>query len=447
MTCSLLKIVLTSPTFFPHSFGGGEQYVLCVARELQKKGHQVEVLTQCSWEGEEGKWLVQPYCYEGIVVSALGFNPRFLSPFEQYGGIGPLLKEAFSAELDRLEPDLVHINGLKPLITTLCVERGLPHLVTAHHAGITCPAGGWIREDGNRCHDAMGSHCVLCCNWWRRPKWYTGGIIGRIPGWLYRPLGEWLNRKPNLNYLERGLIYPWFVEQMISEKRMVLKNAQCLVSPSRFMADLLEKNGCPAEKIRIIPHGIEALPRFDPPALEIRPLRFGYVGRIEPLKGVHTLLEAAQLLGDASCELHIYGAARNPRDEAYFRSVLKGYQGKVPVVEHGLLPHNRIAEAYRDIDVLVVPSHVPESFGFVVLEAFSAGRPVIVFDSGALSELVRDGVDGFVAASNSAGALAENLGRFLADPGLARTLAQDDRDDFSVELHVTRLEEIYQSII
>lgn len=438
------RILLSSYDFLPHSFGGGEMYVYRLAKELRRLGNEVAVVIRTPWlEGSSG---FGSYCYDGIPVHTFSVDPSRSSHLEDHLGFGIATVDAVVSVLKEFSPDLVHINGLKAAFTKACNELGVPHVVTAHHAGIACPAGGGMRPDNSACLAPMGRGCIPCGNWWRRPCWYTGGVIGRLPSWFYRPLGKRHNGKKHLNYLERGLIYPWIVEESIAAKRMVLQHAQRLIVPSRYMAGLLERNGAPRDRIRLVPHGIEPLARTPLDEVGQRPLRFGYVGRLEPLKGIHTLLQAAELLAGTPLEIHIFGAARNARDESYFRDALTRFKGDATIVEHGVLPPERVGEAYRLIDVLVVPSQVPESFGLVVLEAFSAGRPVIAFNSGALPELVCQGVDGLVTVQNGPQALAEAMQQFLSRPSLVTEMAERTRHLYTLEGHVASLQEIYREV-
>ncbi len=444
-----MKIILSSAGFFPHSFGGGEIYVYRLAKELLRRGHEVRVVTPSRWLDGEGACHTTDYSCEDIPVTSLAVNPEKVSWEEMNNGCGPEILNALRAILKESSPDLVHINGMKPALVSLCNEQKIPHVVTAHHAGIVCPAGGLMKADGSVCDNEMNPEkCVPCCNFQRRPKWYTGGVIGRIPPWIYRPLGERLGKGKRLRYIERGLVTPWLVEKAMAEKKAALQNAGLFIAPSTFMRDLLIRNGCNPDRVVVILHGIEPVEK---PPLQSRlgkPVRFGYVGRIDPSKGLHVLLEAARTFPErSSCEIHIFGAARNPRDEAYRRRTLTDYRGEARVVDHGLMPHNRLAEAYAEIDVLVVPSLLPEAFGLVVAEAFSAGRPVIVFNSGALPELVTHGKDGFIVGENDSKSLVSAMQKFVDDPGLVTRMSRQIPHVRTVQEHVDELEELYQELV
>ena len=126
---------------------------------------------------------------------------------------------------------------------------------------------------------------------------------------------------------------------------------------------------------------------------------------------------------------------------------MDGYKGNSKVFVHGLVPHNKIAEAYANIDVLIVPSLVPEAFGLVVMEAFSAGRPVIVSTSGALPELVRHGIDGFVVDRNDSKALLRELRKYLETPDLIYEMSKQIPHVKNTSEYVDKLEVCYGTLL
>jgi glycosyltransferase involved in cell wall biosynthesis len=221
-----------------------------------------------------------------------------------------------------------------------------------------------------------------------------------------------------------------------------------MIAPSAWVRDLLVRNGRAPNAVAVIPHGITPLQRVPLEPLGRRPVRFGYLGRIDPAKGLHVLLQALEHIPDGrACELHVFGAARHPRDEAYRCDTVKRYRGSAQVVFHGLVDHEELSGAFAQIDVLVVPSLVPEAFGLVVLESFSAGRPVIVFPSGGLPELVRDGTDGFVLDGCDTGSLAEALRRFVEKPSLVAAMAASVPRVRTTREHVDDLTAFYAGVM
>lgn len=447
-----MNIILSSAGFFPNAFGGGQVYVYRLAKELLQQGHKVKVLTPVPWELHEKStelYIIKNYTYEDIPVISFMMNPDKISHLERNTGYGPLTFNILKKIISEISPELIHINGLKPALVMLCNEMQMPHVVTAHHTGITCPAGGLLRPDNSICAMSLNyRNCIQCCSVWKRPEWLIGWAMGHIPSWVYRPLGRRFNNSDNLSYIQRGLIYPWLIEQSIDAEKIVLEKAQLIIAPSQTMKDLLVRNGCIPSRILVLPHGIE--PIVAPPIEDIknRPVRFGYIGRIDPSKGLHLLLEATEFLRNSSSyEIHIFGAAKNPWDEDYRKKTLSEYGRDVNIIDHGLIPHERISEAYADIDVVIVPSILPEAFGLVVAEAFSAGRPVIVSGCGALTEQVRDGIDGFIIEINNKRALAEAMQKFINKPDLIFEMSIQIPHVKTMQEYVDEIEGIYLNLI
>lgn len=443
-----MRLLISAPAFFPQSFGGGEIYVYHIAKELLKRGHTLKVLTPVKWDKDKKSndaCVIRTHIYDNIPVISLSRNPDKISYVEKITGHGPILIEILRKIITEELPELIHINGMKPAMVTLCNELKIPHVVTAHHTGIVCPAGGLIRYDGTVCKEKINDHnCIPCCCFRKRPKWHVGSLMGGIPKWLYNPLGKRFHGRNKLPYILRGLITPWIVEESMRQKKIVMENAQLIIAPSHFMKDLLVKAGCNPDKIRVIPHGIEPIGAVPVEDIKKRPVRFGYIGRIDPYKGFHIMLKAAELLSEGSlCELHIFGSTRNPWDEEHKQKALRGYKGTPKIIDHGLVPHDRLPEVFTQIDVLVVPSILPEAFGLVVAEAFSAGRPVIVFNSGALQQQVSDGVDGFIVERNDSKALSEAMQKFIDNPDLIFEMLNNIPHVKTIKEYVDEIEELF----
>jgi len=443
-----VNILISAPTFFPYSFGGGEIYVYRIAKELLKRNHEVKLLTPAKWEGHEQStepYIIKDYTYEDIHVISFLLNPDKISHLERSTGYGPLIFEILKKIISEVSPELIHINGLKPAMVTLCNELKIRHVVTAHHTGILCPAGGLVGTNGTVCKREINAHnCIPCCCFRKRPKWFVGGLMGKIPEWVYKPLGERLHARNKLPYFLRGLITPWIIEESMRQKKIVMKKAQLIIAPSYFMKDLLVKGGCNPDKIHLIPHGIETIGRIPMEDMKGRPIRFAYIGRIDPLKGLHLLLEATEFLRNgSSCEIHIFGAARNPWDEEYKERTLRAYKGKPKIIDHGLISYDKLSGIYAHIDVLVVPSILPEAFGLVVAEASSAGRPVIVFNSGALPEQVKEGLNGFIIEGNNNKFLAEAMQKFVDNPELIVQMSKKVPHVKNMKEYCDEIEKIY----
>ncbi len=168
----------------------------------------------------------------------------------------------------------------------------------------------------------------------------------------------------------------------------------------------------------LIPLGID--PAAFSPLGEPAPRRgvVGYVGRLEPHKGVATLVEA--VAGHPDLVLEVAGAGP---DEADLRERAAAAGQRIRFV--GPLDQADLPAFYRSLDVLAVPSlDTPswrEQFGRVVVEALACGAPVVASDGGALPGVVGDA--GLIVAQGDPAALRAALDRVVGDRELRAALS------------------------
>jgi len=188
--------------------------------------------------------------------------------------------------------------------------------------------------------------------------------------------------------------------------------------------------GADPRRVAVIPCGVDTelfAPRDRQAArralgLDGRPVVL-YVGRIAPIKGLGTLLDAVARLRAGGRDLRLLvigGEADEPADghEASLRArALRLGLGEAARFL-GAQPQDVLPAYYAAADVTVLPSHY-ESFGMVALEAMACGSPVIASRVGGLTTTVHDGVTGFLVPEGDVAALAERIAALLADPDLA----------------------------
>jgi len=149
-----------------------------------------------------------------------------------------------------------------------------------------------------------------------------------------------------------------------------------------------------------------------------------FVGRIEPLKGVDTLLQAMSCLQlkEAQRPVHLAIIGGDPSASPEEMTVEMARLQKLcevlgldqSVVFLGKRDQDKLPYYYSAAEVLVMPSHY-ESFGMVALEAMACGTPVIASEVGGLAYLVHDGETGFTIPAEEPDTLCEKLTWLLND--------------------------------
>ena len=144
---------------------------------------------------------------------------------------------------------------------------------------------------------------------------------------------------------------------------------------------------------------------------------FGFLGRLDPTKGVEVLLEAVRLYRGPPCRVLIAGSGPSG-----YLETLKARIPAAAAVE--FVGWAAPADVFAAIDVLVAPSVWEEPLGRVVHEAFGFGVPVIASAAGGIPEIVRAGVDGLLVAPGDPVELARAMERLAGDQGLFAALSK-----------------------
>jgi glycosyltransferase involved in cell wall biosynthesis len=188
------------------------------------------------------------------------------------------------------------------------------------------------------------------------------------------------------------------------------------------------------------------------PATDASTLTIGVVGRLAPQKGQREFLVAfaTAFAADPSVRARIVGAALFGEDDyaAALGDLARdlGVADRVDLV--GFVPD--VAAELARLDVLVVPSIVPEGFGLTVVEGMAAGLPVIAPDAGGPAEIVTNGVDGVLVPAGDSAALASAMRRLAGDPSVRQRLGDAARQraaDFTPARSAARLGEALRAAV
>jgi len=161
----------------------------------------------------------------------------------------------------------------------------------------------------------------------------------------------------------------------------------------------------------------------------------GYIGRIEPRKGVIDLVNAAPAIHAQlpNARIVVIGDDLYGADPQYVADVRA-----VGAVEHHPWTANA-AGVMRHLDVLVAPSH-QEPFGTVLSEAMAVGTPVVATRVGGLAEVVDDGVTGVLVEPGQPEAIAGAVVQVLAARERMSAAAQQAAQRFGADAYADRVE-------
>ena len=324
--------------------------------------------------------------------------------------------------------------------------------------------GKLLEELGIKCGEMpFGSHFSL--SYFRRMKGYWWLQLKRIY-WCSRMMRteakkmkadaifiggtmEFLYLWPFLVFQKRPIIYrvgdapiweSWFHKTVMKQ---LLRRATVVVPVSQFIHDqcsrLTSFTSSKAHTIWNIPPEFKNASKAkrnvtdsQPERLEEHSVKFVYVGQITPQKGVKTLINAFGLLAnDLNWKCRIVGGGKHTQDfENQLRDLVKSrglgekieFTGQVTNPE----PHYEWANWH------VLPSHLDEAFGLVIVEAKRQGLPSIVFPLGAMPELIDNNVNGIITKFDTPEALTTALEMaILSGPNMATAARASFEKDFT----------------
>ena len=266
-----------------------------------------------------------------------------------------------------------------------------------------------------------------------------------------------------------GIPHIWHIHEIINDEfpalwcfyhRLITTLSSKVICISKVTAQQFPDQ----TKVKIVPNGIDLNP------LETKlqqgnitawgkrkegTIYIGMIGRISPRKGQSYLLDAYIAL--------LHRQKDNPSRLIIIGDTFSGYEYflrelKAKVIEFGLEDRviftgflDNVTSVYPFLDIVVVPSLLPEGFGLVVLEAMAFHLPVIATSHGGPLEIIEHNISGLLVPYNNTNELADAMAYLIAHPEEHKRLGEGGyqrvKQAFNIEKTNGLIFQTYQDIL
>jgi glycosyltransferase involved in cell wall biosynthesis len=411
-----VKIIQAVSWYYPESLGGTEVYVSGLCKRLQAVGHDVLIAAPDPRSQTERR-----YEHDGIPVYRYPI-PSAPTRAEAQALVPARGAERFHAWLSSQRPDVFHAHtigtGLGLAELRAAKAAGARVIVTSHAGslGFICQRGSMMRWGEEPCDGMCEPRKCAACELQHRG--------------LPKPLARLVAANPpRVGRIARAL--PGKVGTALSMRDLIVRNQALqgdmlrtvdkFVLLTQWALQTVAANGAPASKLALNRLGMSHVkvdrkpdPAHRPTTL---PIRVGYLGRFEAIKGVHDLARAAASLPRrVPIRVEFRGPVTTESERRCVRELVELIGPDLRITFAPRVPHAEVLQVVAAYDVLCCPSVCLETGPTVAVEAHAVGTPVIGTRMGGLAELVLDGVDGRLVPPGNWRALAAVLLGIADDP-------------------------------
>jgi glycosyltransferase involved in cell wall biosynthesis len=192
-------------------------------------------------------------------------------------------------------------------------------------------------------------------------------------------------------------------------ERLSLRRASRVITVSHALAEHIERMGIEPDRIRVVPNGVPELAEFPDRSRPIGCWTLGIAALFRPRKGLEVLLDAmARLLQDGvPVHLRAVGSFESPQYAAEIAAHVERLRLSDHITWTGFT--RDVAGEMQKMDLFVLPSLFGEGLPMVVLEAMTAGVPIVAARVPGIPEAIRDGQDGLLVEPGNAADLTRAI--------------------------------------
>ena len=375
-----MKILFVSTLYVPNAVGGAEATVKLLAEGVVRNGGEAVVVTLSPDRSSaerivEGVHVHYVPLFNVFFPHGAGRRPVWLKPLWHFvEACNPVMARRLRRVIRREAPDVVNIHNLQGFscaIWPMLAGLGIPTVQTLHDHYTACVNSVMYRQ-GRNC-----SRRCLRCRMLCAPRRVLSRHVGVVTAVSRRLLSR----------IEGFGLFPYAID-----KRVI--------------------HGCNTDVV--LPLG-RTLPAPG------EPVRLGFLGRLEPIKGLELLLTAAERIGQQHIRVCVGGVG-----PLAYEAALKS---RFACAQIEFLGRVAPSDFFAGIDALVVPSIVEDALPRVIHEAMGFGVPVIGAAIGGIPEMIREGKTGFLFPAGDGTALEATLRRIVETPPDWAALSAACRDE------------------
>ena len=407
-----MKILYVVHQFFPLFHTGSERLTLDTAKQMQRMGNFVSVLTYApnpplektqnqSTKGDEGfeqldKFLMKKeYQFGTIPVIAIKYTKHTLG----FGIFDPNMENHMYEIVKKF--DLIHFTHPMFFCSALktCKKLGIPTVLTLSDTWLLSPRS-LVTSNFQLCDGPdEGRKCMRDCH-------YGEEILTRY-----------------------------------QDAKYFFENVDRVFASSKFGRQTFFENGW-RRKMEVIPYSQDyskVKPQGEPKDFVI-----GFMGSLIWHKGPDILIKAFKKIQNEKIKLKLYG--RGDERDPYLKDIRELAKNDNRIEFCGPFDHKDMPSIMKEVSVIAVPSSYKDNFPLTVQEGLAFGKPIIGSKNGGIPESVKDGVNGFLFEPGNYEQLAKIIYRISQNPEIINQLKKGIRSPPRIEEEALQYENVYREL-
>jgi glycosyltransferase involved in cell wall biosynthesis len=414
-----MKVIQVLNHFLPQQTAGTEVYTWALSKQLQQKNIEVKVVIP-----HYGKKESVAYVYDGLTVCQYA-EPSVVDRSLIIGLRNPDGLKDFIAHIVKEQPDIVHFhelagsNGITLQHVIAAKNTGAKVIMTFHLAGNTCKTGNLLYKDQELCDGIIRLQKCSRCYLHKKGNVAMNALLLPVSFGLNQ-LGIDTTKWNSKWGTALGTVH--LIEQLKEKFEILVAHCDRLVAITKWYEEILLLNAVQEHQISYIPQGLPVEPSVKIPDRVEKTstaIRLIFLGRINPFKGLHLLLEAILDMPAHLIILDIYGQTG---DDAYEHEWRTKTAGRANIFWKGKLRQEEVVHTMQQYDALCLCSTFSEMSPLVIQEAFAAGIPVIASNVYGNAEQIKSNVNGLLFRFKDVASLKEQLQRCINEPALLKQL-------------------------